>query len=110
MAARGSEEVVILRPGQPDRYGDVGDPVEVGRLVNCVVIPRVSGETEDRGRVILSGYQIWAPETPGQVSPEATDQLQVRGEVHNVDGVPGDYRSKRGQRLGDMIYTLRSGS
>jgi len=110
MAARGSEEVVILRPGQPDRYGSIGESVEVGRLKNCVVIPRVSGETEDRGVVIISGYQIWAPEIVGQVSPKATDLLQVRGELHNVDGVPGDYRSKRGRRLGDMIYTLRSGT
>ena len=52
MAARGSEEVVILRPGRPDRYGSIGESVEVGRLKNCVVIPRVSGETETMSLVM----------------------------------------------------------
>jgi hypothetical protein len=78
----------------------------VGDLTRCIVWPRSSTEDANRGRVGIDGYHIWAPD-PQVVTPEATDVVEVRGETHNIEGRPGDWRNKRGKKKGLLFEVSR---
>jgi hypothetical protein len=109
MAARGTEVVEVLRPGKPSRTGDPTAPTSLGSLVGCIVWPRSTDETAERGTITIEGYNVWAP-NPVKVTPKATDIVKVRGEDWQIDGVPGDWRNKQGQKLGILFAVTKYGA
>ena len=61
---RGAETILIKRSTDTDWQGDptgAGAPIE---LRNCQLWPRESSEADERGKVILSGWNVFIP--PGQ--------------------------------------------
>jgi hypothetical protein len=91
-----------------DRNGDK-TPGEVrGVLKRCIVMPRASRESAERGIVSIEGYTVWAP-APIAFQVKATDVIVVRGKELGVDGVVGDWRNKRGKFLGLLFQTTRYG-
>lgn len=104
---RGTETVTVIRPAGRDENGDpTGVPVEHD-LENCIVWPRTTSEDNDRGIVPISGYNIWAPAGSDVL---ATDQIRVRDEVNQVEGVPADHRKLSGRRWGVLVVTERVGA
>lgn len=69
-------------------------------ITGCVILPRSSYEAE-RGWVIVDGRQIIAPYGSDVV---ATDQVEIDGELWDVDGAPGDYENRRGAPKATMFY------
>lgn len=115
MAVKGKEEVILVRPGEPDRNGDpTGDAVTLGIFEQCVVWPRVSTEVSERGTVITEGYNVWIPwagdnrTTLDEVmGVEGTDLVVIRGDEWMVEGTPADQRSLKGKRQGVQMVTKR---
>jgi hypothetical protein len=106
MAARGTESVVVKRPPTPSRLGDPTTGAVVGTLENCIVWPRSSTENADRGIVGMEGFHIWAP-APTAVVPDSSDVVEVRGATYNIEGTPGDWRTKRGRQKGLLFEVGR---
>ena len=108
MPKKGKETVVVHRQATKDRYGDrVLGPV-VGELKYCKVWPRASSEDSDRGTIAIDGLNIWAPQ-PITLDLLATDEVEVRGDIHSIEGAPGDWR-KNGKALGLLFQTMRYGA
>ena len=121
MAVRGSEEVILWRPGEPDRYGDAtGDAVTLAIFEKCVVWPRTSTEAAVEGTVITEGYNVWVPWGPNaeeftvlneelddMLEIEGTDVVVVRNREWQVVGTPADQRNMRGRRLGLQMVVGR---
>lgn len=115
MALRGKEEVILVRPGEVDRYGDpTGEATTLGIFESCVLWPRVSTEVAAEGTVITEGYNVWIPwvAVNEAVIDEAmglkgTDRVVARGEEWQVRGTPADQRSAKGKRLGVQMVVGR---
>lgn len=116
MAVRGKEEVILARPGAPDRYGDAtGGATTLGIFEQCVVWPRISTEVRAEGTTITEGYNVWIPWRPkvnqqtydDALGIEATDLVVVRGEEWQVDGTPADQRTMKSKRLGIQMVVRR---
>jgi hypothetical protein len=90
-----TEIVTRVRPGTTtDRYGadvaDWTDPDELD-IGGCAVAPRHSGEDTTDGRQgVIIGYTVYAP-AGADVLP--TDRLVIRGDTHDIDGLPGVWTS-----------------
>lgn len=113
---QGKEEVILVRPGEVDRFGDpTGEVTTIGIFVNCVVWPRVSTEVVAEGTKITEGYNIWIPWRPAAnqatyddaVALEGTDLVVVRGQEWRVEGTPADQRNTRSKRLGIQMVVKR---
>ena len=109
MAKRGTETVEVRRRPTKDPMGDPVPGEKVGDLTACIIWPRSSSEQAERGTVSIEGFNVWAP-APYAVTPKATDVVVVRGEEHEVEGVPGDWRTKRGRQQGLLFQTKRYGT
>ena len=116
MAIRGKEEVILVRPGEVDRYGDpTGDALTLGIFEQCVVWPRISTEVVAEGTTITEGYNVWIPWRPkvnqatfdDALGIEGTDRVVVRGEEWMVDGTPADQRTMKSKRLGIQMVVKR---
>lgn len=120
MAIKGTEEVFVMRPGKPDRYGDAsGEPALLALLKRCVVWPRGSTEVAVEGNVITEGYNVWVPHGPNRAQlalieamaePDAItgdDRIMVRGKEWQIVGNPADHRSMRGRELGLQMIVGR---
>lgn len=105
---QGKETVIVKRPAEVDWQGDpVGSPTEED-LLRCQLWPRTSTESDEKGRVIIEGWNVFIP--PGQVTDVlATDVLEIRGEEYSVVGVPGRYDMK-GRDKGTIVVASRTGS
>jgi hypothetical protein len=103
---RGKETVVVERAGAPDWQGDPTGATTTFELTGCQLWPRSSTEDSARGRVILEGWNVYVPPPSEEVLP--TDVLVIRGERHNVEGVPGRYDLK-GRDKGTIIVTSKEG-
>lgn len=84
------ETVTILRPGPPtqDRYGDdvPGPDVRID-VDGCKVAPRLRGDATEGGRQgVIVGTTVYFP---AGTDVQATDRLEVRGELHTIEGDPG---------------------
>ena len=71
------------------------------------MVPRESQDYEQRGSIIIKGFMVALPGTVrdnlGQVVEiEDTDEVEVRGEVHQIDGAVGDYVKRI------IFYTMRA--
>jgi hypothetical protein len=103
---RGKETVGVKRAGAPDWQGDA-TMTSAGSLKQCQLWPRTSTEDTAQGRVIIQGWNVYAP--PGQeVTVLATDILVIRGKDHLVVGVPGAY-DRNGRDKGTIIVTSKVG-
>lgn len=84
------ETVVVRRKGQVDKLRG-GNPVTTTfDVTGCVVWPAASHE-ENQGWVQIDGYNFKAP---AGSDIKAEDEVQVRGNWYQVEGVPGDYGRK----------------
>lgn len=84
--------VVGTDRGNAPVYGfDAGTAVE-GVAVAPIMLQTVSGEANEIGRksVVQSRWRLYFP--PG-VSVNAYSRVQVRGELYDADGEPGDWLS-----------------
>lgn len=104
------ETVVRLRaePTGEDRYHnpirdwDNADRVDIA---GCSIAPRTEGEDTDRGREgVVIGQVVRVPRA---VDVLATDRLEVRGELYQVDGEPAHWRSPYTNRQGTEILLRR---
>lgn len=115
MALKGKEEVILVRPGALDRYGDpTGEATTLGIFEQCVLWPRVSTEVAKEGTAITEGYNVWIPWTAANAATidEAmgilgTDRVIARGEEWQVEGSPADQRTIKAKRLGVQMVTKR---
>jgi hypothetical protein len=91
------ETVTILRPGA-STTDDRGDPIPGADtrtdVAGCLVAPRLQGDALDVGRQgVIVGTTVYFP-TGTDV--RATDRLEVRGEVHMIEGDPGWWKDAPG--------------
>lgn len=104
------ETVTLLRRVETgtDRYGNptFDWPLPGEELRNCGVAPRATDEPEEIARTpVYQGLTVFAP-VGTVVGPH--DRLIVRGEVFEVVGEPGDWRSPfSGWRPGVVINVDR---
>lgn len=84
------ETVTILRPGTPtvDAQGnDVPGADTSTAVAGCMVAPRLQGDATEAGRQgVIIGTTVYFPKG---TDVRATDRLNVRGEVHTIEGDPG---------------------
>ncbi|MFD7705713.1 hypothetical protein [Streptomyces sp. NPDC059786] len=106
------EAVTILRPGPPteDGYGnDVpGPPTEIS-VAGCAVAPRDGagvGSNEITGArdTVITGLTLYAPHG---TDIRATDQIRINGELYEVDGQPGSFRSPFTGSTGPVAVSLQ---
>lgn len=103
MAKTGIETVTRLRaPAAAGRFGATGTPLEQD-IPDCTIIPRTSSEDTQDGDTVIIGLTLVAPPLTDLV---ATDHVRVRGLVYEIEGDPGDYRTKRGKAKA-VIAALR---
>lgn len=88
------EKIKLIRAGGRDpRTGDwvepEGDPVE---LPVWSIEPRSSSDVDTLGRQgYRDGWTVYAPPLPAGVEVASTDRFEVRGEVYELDGMPGEW-------------------
>lgn len=102
------DEVVIVRPGPPteDVYGnDVPGPSTEIPVPGCAVAPREAGSTEltDARDTVIEGLVLYAPH--GTVV-RPTDQVRVGGDLYEVVGQPGSFRSPFTGSTGPVVVSL----
>jgi hypothetical protein len=76
-----------------DQYGDVvdGTPVETP-WGPCAVAPRTSTERADsRAPAVVTGLTVYGPPPPVELTAAA--QLRIDGDLYDIEGLPGDWRS-----------------
>lgn len=103
------KETVLMRPaGRRDRFNDpIAEPVLWSEVPGATCVPRNSSEDEARGPIVIAGFMV-AMNAPvrdkfGVLVPLAHDwEVQIRGEVHQIEGDVGDY----GRKI--IFYTLRA--
>ncbi|MDQ3275339.1 MAG: hypothetical protein M3Q39_10015 [Actinomycetota bacterium] len=116
MAARGTETVLFIRPGQANRLGEPGAEVIVATLEECIIYPRSSSEQGDRGIHTIRGLHIAAPQdavvfASGLAGADqelrGSDEIEARGQRWVVDGAVGDWRKKDGEPVVYLFETMR---
>jgi hypothetical protein len=108
VTAKGAEKVVVRKAATRNRTGDVIPGAVVGTLDRCIVWPRSSTETADRGIVGIDGFHVWAP-APNAVTPSGSDSVEIRGGIYEIEGQPGDWRSRRGRKKGLLFEVTKYG-
>lgn len=101
---KGTETVTVVRKPRVDKLKPTPAVEERFDIEKCIVWPRASHE-EGKGWVQIEGYNVFAP--PGS-DIVADDQVICRGEIHSVDGKPGDYQ-KNGKGKGLLVTLERVG-
>lgn len=86
---KGSETIVV-RPFLETDFGEdvFGEPYEIRR---CFILPKYSREDE----TVVTGYTVWFNRPADVRKIQARDEVTARGEVFQVDGVPGDWVKQR---------------
>lgn len=122
MAQKGTETATVRRKAEGDDDADFyGDEVEetmtaVAVLDKCIVWPRASTSSTERGVTTIEGLHIFVPHdevvwAPGltfdeqELLPE--DKVTIRGKDWQLDGAVGDWRKKRGNRVGFLFEVTR---
>ena len=108
MAAKGSETVLVRAKPIVNGDGDKTPGAVRGELKRCIILPRASSETAERGIVAIEGFTVWAP-APVLFTVLASDVMVIRGKEYGVEGAVGDWRNKRGKFLGLLFQTTRYG-
>lgn len=100
---RGNESVRVIPTVVTDRLrpGSGGPARAAYDLDECHVLPRAT-EEQGKGVIGISGFDVYYFGT--EPAPDRTDQISVRGEVHEIVGDPRDFIIK-GRRKGLIITT-----
>ena len=87
-------ETIKLRSARAeDEFGDPIGAVPAWRPVTARnVVPRSSQDYEQRGEIIISGFMIVVA---ASVEVDAHDEVEVRGQIYQIDGEVGDYGRKK---------------
>jgi hypothetical protein len=105
------DTVTIVRPGPPTRDGygnDVpGTPVEIP-IPGCGLAPRDgtgagSNELTDARDTVFVGLTLYAPHG---TDIRATDRVRVGGDLYDVVGFPGSFRSPFTGSTGPVVASL----
>lgn len=105
------DTVTIIRPGPAtqDAYGnDVpGTPTEIP-VTGCGIAPRdgtgsASNELIDARDTVISGLTLYAPYG---TDIRATDKVLVGGQLYEVEGLPGSFRSPFTGSTGPVVASL----
>lgn len=121
MAKRGTETVVVRRAASggsdDDFYGDtVLPPTGVAVLDACIIWPRASSASSERGITTISGLHIFVPHDALEWSPlvaeadrelRGEDLILARHREWRVDGDVGDWRKKTGNQIGYLFEVVR---
>lgn len=103
--------VTIVRPGPPTRdiyNNDVpGPPTEI-QVPGCGIAPRDStgsgsNELTEARDTVISGLILYAPYG---TDIRATDQVRVGGDLYQVEGLPGSFRSPFTGSTGPVVAAL----
>lgn len=106
------DTVTIVRPGPPTRdayNNDVpGTPMET-EVSGCGVAPRdgtgaAANELTEARDTVISGLILYAPYG---TDIRATDQVRVGGELYEVEGLPGGFRSPFTGSTGPVVAALK---
>lgn len=90
----GNATVVHIRPN-PGGFDEYGDPVASTdtrtTIDGCAVAPRTTEDINDRGRAgVIVGLSLYAPYG---TDVQNTDLFEIDGELFQVDGDGGDWKS-----------------
>lgn len=104
------DTVTIVRPGPPtqDEYGNdkPGFPVEIP-VPGCAIAPRggagSSTELTDARDTVITGLTLYAPFGTDIL---ATDRIRVDGQLYEVEGLPGSFRSPFTGSAGPVVAAL----
>jgi hypothetical protein len=105
------DTVTILRPGPPTRdvyQNDVpGTPTEI-TIPGCAVAPRDgtgagANEIVDARDTVISGLTLYAPYG---TDIRATDRVRVGGDLYEVEGHSGTFRSPFTGSTGPVVVAL----
>lgn len=105
------DTVTIVRPGPPteDEYGnDVpGPPTEIP-VLGCGVAPRDgtgsgANERTDARDTVITGLTLYAPYG---TDIRATDKVRVGGDLYEVEGQAGSFRSPFTASTGPVVVAL----
>lgn len=94
------ESIWVRPPRATDDFNDPlpGPEIEWREIPGATVVPRGSGDFEQRGPIIISGFMV---KLNGSAEVADTDEVKVRGIEHQIDGVVGDYGKAK------IFYTIR---
>src|SRR5690606_30208796 len=94
-------------PGGVDEYGDpIPSSVTRTPLPTAFVAPRLSDEITNRGRAgVVVGLTLY--DTNYKLDLRHTDQVEVDGELYEVDGEPGRWRNPMTGREAGIQVALR---
>lgn len=105
------DTITILRPGPPTRdayNNDVpGTPTEI-EVSGCGIAPRDNtgsgaNELTEARDTVISGLILYAPYG---TDIRATDRIRVGGELYEVVGLPGGFRSPFTGSAGPVVAAL----
>lgn len=98
---------VVRRTVGEDRYGDPEPTGESSthEVRGCAVAPRSSTDLTSPGRQgVLIGLSVYAPLSADIV---AGDQITYDGDLFDIDGDIGKWRSAHGSRLEGLEFAIR---
>ncbi|WP_328336729.1 hypothetical protein [Streptomyces violaceus] len=104
------DTVTIVRPGPSteDEYGnDIPGPPEEITVPGCAIAPRgaaaVSAELTDARDTVITGLTLYAPYG---TEIRATDRIRIDGQLYEVEGLPGSFRSPFTGSTGPVVAAL----
>lgn len=108
--ARGSQTILVKRPGERDWQGDPTGAAPDGiEVTGCVVYPQSTRERDDQGIVVLTSKGVYVPPNPETV-PTAEDTIDFEGQTYEVAGAVGHYTGKSGKDKGYLFTMTRLGA
>lgn len=105
------DTVTIVRPGAPTRdpYGNyIPGPATEIPVPGCGVAPRdgtsaSNNELTDARDTVITGLTVFAP---SGTDVRATDKMRVGGDLYDVVGLPGSFRSPFTASAGPVVVSL----
>lgn len=104
--AKGNETITVVRKPRVDKLKPTSGVEQRFDIEGCIVWPRAAVE-EGRGWIQKAGQNVFAP-AGSDIRPD--DEVIVRGLRYSVEGIPGDFRSRRGKRKGLLVNLERVGA
>jgi hypothetical protein len=97
------ESIWVRSARAEDEFGDpIGPAMSWREIPGATVVPRESQDYEQRGSIIIRGFMVALGPTTSDTLVVDTDEVQIRGDVYQIEGAIGDYIKKR------IFYTMRA--